>query len=66
MCPTGAIHGVNFPKPLDKEGIKARVQERQRKAREAAAAAAATVPEHVEGPVVQQSHQQDKKEVNNG
>ena len=41
MCPTGAIHGVNFPKPLDKEAVKARIQERQRKAREAAAAAAA-------------------------
>ena len=41
MCPTGAIHGVNFPKPLDKDAVKARVQERQRKAREAAAAAAA-------------------------
>jgi len=40
MCPTGAIHGINFPKPLDKEGIKARVQERQKKAREAAAAVA--------------------------
>ncbi len=38
MCPTGAIHGINFPKPLDKEGIKVRVQERQKKAREAAAA----------------------------
>ena len=41
MCPTGAIHGVNFPKPIDKDAIKARVQERQKKAREAAAAAAA-------------------------
>jgi len=41
LCPTGAIHGVNFPKPLDKEAVKARVQERQKKAREAAAAAAA-------------------------
>ena len=41
MCPTGAIHGVNFPKPLDKEAVKARIQERQKKAREAAAAAAA-------------------------
>ena len=40
MCPTGAIHGVNFPKPIDKDAIKARVQERQKKAREAAAAAA--------------------------
>lgn len=41
MCPTGAIHALNFPKPLDKEAVKARVQERQKKAREAAAAAAA-------------------------
>ena len=40
MCPTGAIIGVNFPKPLDKDAVKARVQERQKKAREAAAAAA--------------------------
>ncbi len=40
LCPTGAIHGVNFPKPLDKEAVKARVTERQRKAREAEAAAA--------------------------
>lgn len=41
MCPTGAIHGVNFPKPLDKEALKARVAERKRKAQEAAAAAKA-------------------------
>lgn len=41
MCPTGAIHAVNFPKPLDKEAVKARVNERNRKAREEAAAAAA-------------------------
>ncbi len=39
MCPTGAIHGVNFPKPLDKEALKARVAERKRKAQEALAAA---------------------------
>jgi len=41
MCPTGAIHGVNFPKPLDKDAIKARIAERNKKAKEAAAAAAA-------------------------
>ncbi|MBQ6578726.1 MAG: RnfABCDGE type electron transport complex subunit B [Bacteroidales bacterium] len=41
MCPTGAIHGVNFPKPLDKDAVKSRIQERNRKAKEAAAAAAA-------------------------
>ena len=41
MCPTGAIHEVNFPKPLDKEALKARVAERKRKAQEAAAAAKA-------------------------
>ena len=34
MCPTGAIHAVNFPKPLDREAVKARVLERQKKARE--------------------------------
>lgn len=36
MCPTGAIHGVNFPKALDKEAVKARVAERNKKAKEAA------------------------------
>ena len=35
VCPTGAIHGVNYPKPLDIEGVKARIA-----ARKAAAAAA--------------------------
>lgn len=55
MCPTGAIHAVNFPKPLDKEAVKARIAERNRKAKEAAAAAqAAPTPEPV------------KKEANNG
>ena len=34
VCPTGAIHGINFPKPLDKEGIKARIAERAKKAKE--------------------------------
>jgi ferredoxin len=49
MCPRGSIHGVNFPKPLDKEAVKARVLERQKKAREAKAAeAAASKP--VEAP----------------
>ena len=32
MCPTGAIHGVNFPKPLDKDAIKERIKARQQKA----------------------------------
>lgn len=41
MCPTGAIHGVNFPKPLDKDAIKARIAERNKKAKEAAEAAKA-------------------------
>ena len=40
VCPTGAIHGVNFPKPLDKDAVKARIAERKRKAAEAAKAAA--------------------------
>lgn len=42
VCPTGAIHGINFPKPLDKAAVKARIAERQKKAKEAAAAAATT------------------------
>ena len=41
VCPTGAIHGINFPKPLDKEAVKARIAERNRKAKEAAEAAKA-------------------------
>ena len=28
MCPTGAIHGVNFPKPLDKDAVKERIKKR--------------------------------------
>ena len=31
VCPTGAIHGVNFPKPLDKEAVKERIKLRQQK-----------------------------------
>ena len=31
VCPTGAIHGVNFPKPLDKAAVKARIAERKKK-----------------------------------
>ena len=41
MCPTGAIHGINFPKPLDKDAVKARIAERKRKAKEAEDAAKA-------------------------
>lgn len=40
VCPTGAIHSINYPKPLDKEAVKARIAERNKKAREAAKAAA--------------------------
>ena len=45
MCPTGAIHGVNFPKALDKEAVKARISERKKKAAEAEAAAKAAEAE---------------------
>ena len=31
VCPTGAIHGVNFPKELDREAVKKRVAERKKK-----------------------------------
>ena len=54
MCPTGAIHGVNFPKELDREGIKKRIADRKAKAAEAAKAAAQAAQSEV------------KKEVNNG
>ncbi len=40
MCPTGAIHGVNFPKPLDKDAVKGRIADRKKKAAEAASASA--------------------------
>ncbi|MBO4743408.1 MAG: RnfABCDGE type electron transport complex subunit B [Bacteroidales bacterium] len=56
MCPTGAIHGVNFPKELDKEGIKKRIADRKAKAAEAAKAEAAKVAVQPEV----------KKEENNG
>ena len=41
MCPTGAIHGINFPKPLDKDAVKERIAERKHKAKEAEDAAKA-------------------------
>ena len=50
VCPTGAIHGVNFPKPLDKDAVKKRIAERNAAAK--AAQEAAATPE--------------KKEENNG
>ena len=34
VCPTGAIHGVNFPKELDKEAVKKRIADRKAKAAE--------------------------------
>ena len=41
MCPTGAIHATGFPKPLDKDAVKARIRERNAKAAEAKKAAEA-------------------------
>lgn len=35
VCPTNAIHGVNFPKELDRDAVKARIAERKKKAAEA-------------------------------
>ena len=40
MCPTGAIHGVGFPKALDKDAVKERIKARQNKATEEASASA--------------------------
>ncbi|MBO4427678.1 MAG: RnfABCDGE type electron transport complex subunit B [Bacteroidales bacterium] len=34
MCPTGAIHGVNFPKPLDKAALKERIAKRKEESNE--------------------------------
>lgn len=41
MCPTGAIHATGFPKPLDKDAVKARIRERNAKAAEVKKAAEA-------------------------
>ena len=57
VCPTGAIHGVNFPKELDKEAVKKRIADRKAKAAEAAKAAA---------PVIPAAEPETKKEVANG
>lgn len=59
VCPTGAIHSVNFPKPVDKDAVKARIAERNRKAKEAAEAA--KVAEAAAKLV-----EPEKKEENNG
>lgn len=48
VCPTGAIHGVNFPRPLDKAAVKARIAERNKKAKEAEAAAKAAAAQAVQ------------------
>ena len=41
VCPTGAIHGVNFPKELDKEAVKKRIADRKAKAAAAQASSEA-------------------------
>ena len=63
VCPTGAIHGFNFPKPLDKEAVKNRIAERNKKAKEAAAAAAASAQAPKEAPKA--AVEAEKKEVKN-
>ena len=59
VCPTGAIHSVNFPKPVDKDAVKARIAERNRKAMEAAEAAKAA-------EAAAKLVEPEKKEENNG
>ena len=59
VCPTGAIHSVNFPKPVDKDAVKARIAERHRKAKEAAEAAKAA-------EAAAKLVEPEKKEENNG
>ena len=41
VCPTGAIHGVNFPKELDKDAVKKRIADRKAKAAAAQASSEA-------------------------
>lgn len=53
MCPTGAIHSTGFPKPLDKDAVKARIRERNAREAEAAKAAAA-----VEAPLGEQKKEE--------
>ena len=36
MCPTNAIHGTGFPKPLDKDAVKERIRKRNEAAKAAA------------------------------
>ena len=62
MCPTGAIHSVNFPKPLDKDTVKARIQERQKRAREKAAAEAAAAKAAAEAAAVKPVENNVKEE----
>ena len=62
MCPTGAIHSVNFPKPLDKDAVKARIQERQKQAREKAAAEAAAAKAAAEAAAVKPVENNVKEE----
>ncbi len=67
VCPTGAIHGINFPKPLDKAAVKARIAERQKKAKEAEAAAKAAAEEAAKAPAASAEVKSEiKKEENNG
>ena len=70
VCPTGAIHGVNFPKELDKEAVKKRIADRKAKAAEAAKAAAeaakaATAPA-TPAAAPESPKPVEKKEVPNG
>lgn len=51
VCPTGAIHGVNFPKPLDVEATKARIAKRKAGASEGAACAAKGPLTTLSGPL---------------
>ena len=47
MCPTGAIHGVNFPKPLDTAAVKERIAKRKAAAAMASGAEQPSSPSNV-------------------
>ncbi|MCR4825032.1 MAG: Fe-S cluster domain-containing protein [Bacteroidales bacterium] len=68
VCPTGAIHGVNFPKELDKDAVKKRIADRKAKAAAAAKAAAEAAKAAAEPvqPAAAAEKPVEKKEVANG
>ena len=64
MCPTGAIHGVNFPKELDKAAVKERIAKRN--AAPATGKEPVRVPQGEPGTGIARPEASAEKEVQNG